>query len=242
MITQVFYLPLALLLLATTNSFPLSVQKRPTRSTTALSAASAVLPPNEFSRTVQPERILQTRRDYHMDLEANSNECEALAQRFDLSAISKLTASISLRPERAGGARSSGMEVEGTILASVTQKCVRTNEDFAVDLEFPLYCIVRPVAPLSARLQGGSQESSAAVKRKDVASSKTVSDLDVTELQRLLQQDIDDDEDVLMEDDAIYPLDGRLDVGELVAQLFWLQLDPYPKRPGSSPIQRSITG
>ena len=68
--------------------------------------------------------------------------------------------------------------------------------------------------------------------------------LDVFQLQQLLQDDDDDDElaDVLMEDQAIYPTGGQMDLGELVAQLFWLQLDPYPKKPGSEPIQRSISG
>ena len=47
---------------------------------------------------------------------------------------------------------------------------------------------------------------------------------------------------VLMEDEAIYSTESLLDVGELVSQLFWLQLDPYPKKPGSKPIQTSITG
>jgi hypothetical protein len=53
----------------------------------------------------------------------------------------------------------------------------------------------------------------------------------------------DEEEDAsLMEDEAIYCVNGALDVGELVAQLFWLQLDPYPKKPGTTPVQRSITG
>ena len=69
--------------------------------------------------------------------------------------------------------------------------------------------------------------------------------LDVFQLQQLLQDDDDYDEelaDVLMEDQAIYPVGGPMDVGELVSQLFWLQLDPYPKKPDSQPLQRSISG
>jgi hypothetical protein len=64
--------------------------------------------------------------------------------------------------------------------------------------------------------------------------------MDVMELQRMLQYDMSDDD--VMEDEAIFPLDGMLDIGELVAQLFWLKLDPYPKKPGTDPVQRSITG
>jgi hypothetical protein len=45
------------------------------------------------------------------------------------------------------------VEVEGTIVAGVTQTCVRTNADFDVDLEFSLFALVRPVAPLFDDLQ-----------------------------------------------------------------------------------------
>jgi hypothetical protein len=63
----------------------------------------------------------------------------------------------------------------------------------------------------------------------------------MVELERLLQT-VDIDEDVLMEDEAIYAINGLLDVGELVAQLFWLSLDPYPKKPGTEPIFITLTG
>jgi hypothetical protein len=75
--------------------------------------------------------------------------------------------------------------------------------------------------------------------------------LNLQDLQRLLRDEFDIDGDSLMEDEAIYPRSiaaadagGGLvmDVGELIAQLFWLSLDPYPKKPGSEFIQRSITG
>ena len=58
----------------------------------------------------------------------------------------------------------------------------------------------------------------------------------------MLEYDINNEDDVLMEDESIYPIDGLLDVGELVSQLFWLKLDPYPKKPGTDPVQKSITG
>ena len=47
----------------------------------------------------------------------------------------------------------------------------------------------------------------------------------------------------LVEDESIYSIDsGVLDVGELIAQSFWLQLDPFPKKPGTGPIEYEITG
>jgi len=223
---------------------------------------------NEFSRTIKPERVLQSsskkqRRAYEIDVEADEGERTALAKRFDLSAIDRLRASLTLRQERgSGGGASSvskiGVEVEGAVVATVTQTCVRTNEDFNVDLEFPLYCVVRPVAPvLSSSLlnaldaddeeeeEASSEEYRPAKGKKQSRRRQRIDDMDVVELQRLLQNDIlaNDDDDVLMEDESIYDTyDGILDVGELVSQLFWLQLDPYPKKPGTTPIQRSITG
>jgi hypothetical protein len=207
------------------------------------------LPPNEFSRTVQPERILKSRRDFMIDLEATVEERQALASRFDLTEIDALKASLALRPE---SQRTTGVEVEGTVTASVTQTCVRTNEQFQVDLEFPLYCVVRPVRPISQLVEesssgmGESRSSQKSTpnnkKTKYRPQDRSIEEMDMLELQKLLQEDISSEESVLMEDEAIYSTASLLDVGELVSQLFWLQLDPYPKKPGSEPVQRSITG
>jgi hypothetical protein len=51
------------------------------------------------------------------------------------------------------------------------------------------------------------------------------------------------DEDAMIEDENIYSATtGKLDVGELVAQVFWVNLDPYPKKPGTSPVVYEISG
>lgn len=70
--------------------------------------------------------------------------------------------------------------------------------------------------------------------------TQALQQMDIMEIQKLLQ-DIDVEDDV-MEDEAIYSADGILDIGELVAQMFWLKLDPYPRKPGSNFVQKSITG
>ena len=49
-------------------------------------------------------------------------------------------------------------------------------------------------------------------------------------------------EDDVVEDESVFASDGILDIGELVAQMFRLKLDPYPKKPGSEPVRYSITG
>jgi hypothetical protein len=218
-----------------------------------------ILPQNEFSRPLQTERILRMKRDYLIDLEASSEECKALANRFDLSDVAKLEATLKLRQESIGGkGHSTGVEVDGTVFASVTQRCVRTNEDFQVDLEFPLYCIVRPVMPMYALMNGngngGGEEAESnsnsnllPEKREEKRNNKPkrnvkVGEMDMMQLQRMLQEDISDEDDMLMEDEMIYPTDGALDVGELVAQLFFLKMDPYPKKPGSDFTSFTITG
>jgi len=231
---------------------PLLNKRQRSSSTRFYAKRNAAVPPqNEFSRTLRPERILkqsgsQTQRGYETTVTAEPSECEALATRFDLSEISSLAADLSLRPTHQ---RSTSVQVEGTCRATVTQRCVRTNEDFQVNLEFPLFCVVRPVVPLSEQLPGDIREEK--YRKTEPRGGQTTSyrpdstnldEMDVLELQKMLQMDLSEEEDVLVEDESIYATDGLLDVGELVAQLFWLELDPYPKKPGTGPIQRSITG
>lgn len=243
----------------TIGHMPSSGQK----SLTGLAALSECFSANEFSRLLDPERVLKigtaaarnrNRREYHMAIEASTEECLKLAKRFDLPSLGPLQADAVLRPATA----TSGVEVEGAIRATLTQRCVRTNEDFSVNVEFPLYAIVRPVVPLNVGmppaaaaddegdedLYASLDDGDKTMQRRNNKKPANLETLDVFQLQQLLQDDDDDDElaDVLMEDQAIYPVGGQMDLGELVAQLFWLQLDPYPKKPGSEPIQRSISG
>jgi len=145
-----------------------------------------------------------------------------------------------------------GVEVEGSVVARVTQTCVRTNEKFDVDLEFPLFAVVRPIAGVAddddlSELEGFFEEEMRSRGNKGKKKDKTVTtperninEMDMAELQRMLQ-DFDVEDDVI-EDEAIYSMDGTIDLGELVSQLFWLKLDPYPKKPGTYPIRTSITG
>lgn len=211
-------------------------------------------------------------RDYHAKVEATEEELTQLAQRFELNQIYSLEAELDLRRERmTTSSTSPGVEVEGTVHARVDQVCVRTGEIFDVDVQFQLFAIVRPIAVVgSAGSASGMDVAGAAPveeeevpqevldyeervsksnnkkdkdkrkKRDTRVKTPNLKDMDVMELQKLLQDfDVEDD---VMEDEGIYGGDGMLDVGELVAQLFWLKLDPYPKKPGSSPVSSSITG
>lgn len=210
---------------------------------------------NEFSRKIETDKILKTSsgnkrrtRDYTLTVTATEDECELLAKRFELMSLSSLSADLSLRPSKQYSRTSGFMTVyvEGSISATLTQTCVRTNENFEVDVEFPIKSIVKPVAN-NFLLEENNEEDSSSYRAKTDRNFKNTNlkNLnDITELQNILDQmEDEDDEDLLVEDESIYSLiSGNLDVGELVAQSFWLNLDPYPKSPGSGPIEISISG
>lgn len=223
--------------------------------------------PNEFSRPLRTEAVLGPRRkEYKVEIAAKGEELEGLAKRFSLSNIKKLSAGLVLTKDRTNGSADvECIQVKGDITATVTQTCVRTNEDFEVDLEFDLNAIVRscgiievdelPVelggmsaAELEGALGGGGNASrkkgnnkKKKRKRVDMGDNKqSLNEMRMKEIEELLQ-DFDIEEEVV-EDENIFGTDGMLDVGELVAQTFRLKLDPYPKKPGSEPVSYSITG
>jgi hypothetical protein len=214
-------------------------------------------PANEFSRSYRIEGILSgghNQRGYSVKIAASNEELEKLASRFELNHIYQLEAEVMLRREQLSSSSTNPrVQVEGMINARLDQVCVRTGEIFDVNVEFPLFAIVRPMLPLGeknrvdnipsevmsyAKDQKGNKKNTN--KKRDRIKTQNINDMDMGELQKLLQ-DFDVNDDVI-EDDAIYSIDGVLDLGELVSQLFWLKLDPYPKKPGSNPIWTSISG
>jgi len=217
---------------------------------------------NEFSRPYRTEIVLGARRrEYATQISATPEELERLAKRFSLSKISKLDADIVLKrdqPVRGGGGGGMGdfVQVRGDVVASVTQTCVRTNEDFEVELEFNLAVIVRACIVQGFNEIGGStvedmdddlpkkvKETRKRKKRRGKnlgTNGQALDQMKMTEIEGLLQG-ADEDEEVV-EDLAIFADDGILDAGELVAQSFRLKLDPYPKKPGTEPVSYSITG
>ena len=234
---------------------------------------------NEFSRILHIDRVFQQKRrnasgsnqqrDHEVRVDADAEECEALAKRFDLKGLTRLEANLVFRPssEALGAAGGSlPVEVEGSIEAHLTQTCVRTNEEFEIDVEFPIYAVVKPVASNNdedlRRLflqqqeeeeqmsNGGKKKKKNKKKKDDVfhENKKTYNLADVFDLQAAIQEadffgDDDGEAADLVEDEAIYSLSSeQLDVGELIAQTFWLQLDPYPKKPGSDPVSWEISG
>mmetsp|Transcript_33933 Transcript_33933/g.73541 ORF Transcript_33933/g.73541 Transcript_33933/m.73541 type:complete len:308 (-) Transcript_33933:107-1030(-) len=235
-------------------------------ATSKSSSGGVKRPENEFSRRYRTEAVLpsggRTGRDYRVSVSASEEERGALANRFRLSEIARLDADVVLRRDKSGSAYDSDcIQIDGTVLAAVTQKCVRTNEDFDVNLEFDVSAAVRPVqstetnddadmAEIERALGnsgsgGGGNRSRRGNKRggkrdKSIRADRSIDDVGMKALQDMLQ-DFDIDEDIV-EDEAVLGSDGFIDVGELVAQLFRLKLDPYPKKPGSEPINLSFSG
>jgi uncharacterized metal-binding protein YceD (DUF177 family) len=84
--------------------------------------------PTEFSR---PYRLSELQPDgASVDLEAGPEECEALARRFDVVAIDRLTARLYLKRD----ARDRHFLVRGSFEAGLTQICVVTLEPFEATL------------------------------------------------------------------------------------------------------------
>lgn len=163
------------------------------------------------------------------------------------------------------GADDSCIEVRGKVSTKVKQTCVRTNEDFDVDLEFNFDNTFKAVAA-SIQSSGGSSStlSSGELEAFEAASQlsdwsnrgnkrnkkqttvKTVkgsqqrgNQLDVKELQKVLTEyEVTND---IIEDESCFCTDGIVDVGEIVSQVFRSKLDPYPKKPGSDPVRYTFT-
>jgi len=233
-------------------------------------------PQNEFSRPINVDAVLmpRRRRNYVTSIEAKSTELSDLSERFHLPSIAKLEAELTLLIDSPGrrrtgtsGSSDDTLYVEGTIESSLTQTCVRTNEDFEVDLQLNFFAAVRAISWSDREVldnlfddRGGMEDSkSSNYQSRGVNKSKkkkrergnankqqgrNLDDLGMMELQNLMT-DLDyferDEENDLIEDDAVYK-DGILDGGELVAQIFRSKLDPYPKKPGSEPVKMSIQG
>lgn len=218
-------------------------------------------PPNEFSRPLRTGAILgPKRREYTTEISAKEEELRALAKRFSLSNIKTLSADLVLSSDRHNG--SAGVEciqVRGDIVATVTQTCVRTNEDFEVDLAFKMNSVVKAcgvredegdlgglsVADVEGALnagRGSNRRKGNKVRKEGTVrnSRQSWETMRVREIEELLK-DFDIEEDIV-EDESIFGMDGMIDIGELVAQTFRLKLDPYPKKPGTEPINYSITG
>ena len=224
---------------------------------------------NEFSRTIRVNKWFssisaggstsrQKNKSLNLSISATETEMTALAARFHLANITSLSAELVVSPALGlGGGTSdqdSCIEVRGTISTQVKQTCVRTNENFDVDLEFNFDTTLKAMAATSGSsgLSTGEMEAVMAAaqfdrkknRNKKQTSVKSVKggarqDLDMKELQNILTEyEVTDD---IIEDESCFCTDGIVDVGEIVSQMFRSKLDPYPKKPGSDPVKYTFT-
>ena len=222
---------------------------------------------NEFSRTIRVSKWFSSlggsaskskNKSLNLSISATDLERSALATRFHLADIGVLNADLVVSPALGVGAgdQDSCIEVRGTISTQVKQTCVRTNEDFDVDLEFSFDTTLKAMAATniaSGGLSSGEMEALAAAaqfdskprgkknrKQTSVKSVKSPStQMDMKDLQNILTEyEVTND---IIEDESCFCTDGIVDVGEIVSQMFRSKLDPYPKKPGSDPVKYTFT-
>lgn len=144
-------------------------------------------PVPEFSRPFRLERLGNA--PVVEQLRAKPGERAALAERLDLISLDRLEAELTLSWRAAGTL----LEVEGSFVAEVVQRCVVTLESVPARIEEKVH------------LQFTAASSQA-----------------------------EEPEEEPVDPDAPEPLPPEgLDLGEEVAQLLSLALDPYPRAPGA---------
>lgn len=155
----------------------------------------------EFSRVVDSGGVGPAPERH--DVVAEAGECEALARRFGLESLDRLSATVTLTRVSGGQVR-----LVGRLSAGLAQNCVVSLEPVAqtVEEEFSLF-YAEPVEAADAwdardgkggQIRGGEVD----VGLDDEASPEPLTD-------------------------------GCIDIGEAVAQQLALALDPYPRAPGA---------
>lgn len=138
-----------------------------------------------------------------ISVKADSNELAALTRRFGLLALTQLQGAVRLTPFGGKNGEGRGIEVSGRFEAQVQQPCVVTLD---------------PV---------------------DAALVETFTVRYVPE--EVLSENLGPDGELVIEDaneESLEPLegaleDGKVDIGEMVAQHLALALDPYPRKSGA---------
>lgn len=137
--------------------------------------------------------------------------------------------------------------VKGIVNTDITRTCVRTGEPFDEQLKFDVFAVLTPAESAtllptlpedtSNNKKKGTQQSKKQQRKdkKHAVGRKQIEEMGLKEVQNMLE-DLDLEEYVI-QDVAIYNSFGIVNVGELIAQLLVLKLDPYPKKPGSQPVR-----
>jgi uncharacterized metal-binding protein YceD (DUF177 family) len=158
-----------------------------------------------FSRPLAAAEVPEEGLDLHVA--ARPDECAALAAQDGLVALSRLEADLAVRRRGAGG-----LAVTGELRADLRQTCVVTLEEFDATIVEPIEIAFAPEPAPRA-----PEPTHRARTRRPVEPEEPSSRF------------------VDLEDDETDPLiDGRIDLGAIVAEFLALALDPYPRKPGAS--------
>lgn len=158
----------------------------------------------EFSRVVDSGGVGPAPERH--DVVAEAGECEALARRFGLESLDRLSATVTLTRVSGGQVR-----LVGRLSAGLAQNCVVSLEPVAqtVEEEFSLFYAEPAEAADAWDARDARDGKGGQIRGGEV--------------------------DVGLDDEASpEPLtDGCIDIGEAVAQQLALALDPYPRAPGA---------
>lgn len=147
----------------------------------------------EFSHTIKLSELGSA--PITGQLNADAEQLQALAKRFDLPAIKNLWVDYKLK---AGESR---IAFTGTMTSDLEQRCVVSAEAFPVHIE----------------------------EHFDIAFVPKSDDLEETDEVELRPEDCD----------LIDFEDGKIDLGEALAQTLYLALDPYPRGPNADAVAKA---
>lgn len=155
-----------------------------------------------FSQVLEVEEVPPEGLD--MTISATEPECQAIADENGLQAVGKLEGDLHIAPWHKGG-----LAVTGEMRARVTQICVVSLDPFDSEIVEPIDVKFAPVdvAEMMPPSRRGLR-----VARGDTPTSGGAA--------------------LAAEDPPDPIIDGRIDVGALVAEFLALSLDPYPRKPG----------
>ncbi|PWB82394.1 MAG: hypothetical protein C3F11_12195 [Methylocystaceae bacterium] len=172
-----------------------------------------------FSRPLAAADVPENGLD--VSIAAEAGERAALARADGLNALSRLEADLHVAREGAGGLR-----VTGELRADIRQTCVVSLEEFDATVVEPIDLRFAPPAPVEDAPRGDrhwrDRRTGSAPEPKEEKTSRHI---------------------VALDDDAPDPLiEGRVDLGSVVAEFLALALDPYPRKPGASFAESAAAG
>jgi hypothetical protein len=149
-----------------------------------------------------------------LDLTISATEAErqAIAAQDGLQGLAKLEGSLHVAPSHGGG-----LAVTGEMRARITQICVVTLDPFDSEIVEPIEVKFAPVsAPQGLAAPDRLAVTASRRRRRGAAPDEP--------LAPVVEFEGEDPPDPI--------IDGRIDLGALVAEFLALGLDPYPRKPG----------